>query len=200
VTTIGVSVAVPDPWGTQLQDYRVRLGDTAAAWIPTHITLLPPLEVEEKHLPSIHEHLAGVATDVEPFVAQLRSTGTFRPVSPVVFVNLVRGISSCELLAAGVRRGPLAVDSEFPYHPHVTVAHHLDDDLLDQAFDDLAPFECAFLVERFSLYEQDENRGWLPVRHFTLHQPAGAAWNGSTLRGPESGPVRQRQGARDGRS
>ena len=133
-------------------------------------------------------------------MAQLRSTGTFRPVSPVVFVNLVRGISSCELLAAGVRRGPLAVESEFPYHPHVTVAHHVDEELMDKAFDELATFECAFLVEHFSLYEQDQDRGWLPVRCFTLHEPAGSAWSGWPPPQPGNGQVRQPQVARDGRS
>ena len=43
---------------------------------------------------------------------------------PVVFVNLVEGISQTEQLAHDCRRGPLAVDLTYPYHPHVTVAHH----------------------------------------------------------------------------
>ena len=43
-TTIGVAIAVPDPWGARLQDYRTALGDTSAVGIPTHITLMPPFE------------------------------------------------------------------------------------------------------------------------------------------------------------
>ena len=42
---------------------------------------------------------------------RLRGTGTFRPVSPVVFVNVAEGISRCELLADAVRRGPLEIDA-----------------------------------------------------------------------------------------
>ena len=68
---------------------------------------------------------------------------------------LAEGISGCEQLAFSVRRGPLAVDLQFPYHPHVTVAHHLDDAALDQAFDELAAFECDFAVDHFSLYVHD---------------------------------------------
>ena len=64
-------------------------------------------------------------------------------------MTLVEGISQCEQLADAVRRGPLAVDLAFPYHPHVTIAHHLADDQLDQAFDELADFECEFDVEDF---------------------------------------------------
>ena len=60
-----------------------------------------------------------------PFRVHLRGTGTFQPISPVVFVGVVQGISQCEVLAAEVLRGPLAIDRAFPFHPHVTIAHHL---------------------------------------------------------------------------
>jgi 2'-5' RNA ligase len=168
VTTIGVSVAVPEPWGVDLQCYRVGLGDVAAAGIPTHITLLPPTEVQDEDVAKVHQHLADVATGADPFVARLRGTGTFRPVSPVVFVNVVEGISGCEQLASALRQGPLTGQQQFPYHPHVTVAHHLEESLLDRAFEDLAPFECRFTVDHFSLYEHRTGAGWTPVREFRL--------------------------------
>lgn len=168
MTTIGVSVAVPDPWGSDLQQYRVDLGDPTAAGIPTHITLLPPIDVDDVLLASIDRHLEAVAAATCPFDAHLRGTGSFRPVSPVVFVNVVQGISSCEVLAAEVRQGPLAIDSQFPYHPHVTVAHHLDEGLLDRAFEELASFDCRFTVDQISLYEHRDDQGWTPVRAFRL--------------------------------
>ncbi len=65
-------------------------------------------------------------------------------------------------------RGPLDVDLDYPYHPHVTVAHHLDDELLDRAFDELADFECQFDVDEFHLYEHDEAAGWQPTHDFPL--------------------------------
>jgi 2'-5' RNA ligase len=105
---------------------------------------------------------------VEPFDIHLRGTGTFRPVSPVVFVTLAEGISHCELLADAVRQGPLAVDLDFPYHPHVTIAHHLDDPTLDRAFDELATFECRFAVDAFSLYVHDTEAGWQPTHEYGL--------------------------------
>ena len=167
-TTIGVAIAVPEPWGEQLQGYRVDLGDASAQGIPTHITLMPPTEVEESAVPAIEQHLAEASARNAAFRIRLRGTGTFRPVSPVVFVMVAEGISSCEQLAFSVRRGPLAVELQFPYHPHVTVAHHLPDAKLDRAFDDLASFECSFTVDRFSLYVHDKQNGWAPTRHFAL--------------------------------
>lgn len=164
---IGVAVAIPEPWATELVDYRLGIGDPTAEGVPSHITLIPPTEVADG-LAEIETHLAAAASEVAPFRVHLRGTGTFRPVSPVVFVSLAEGISQCEQLAAVVRRGPLAVDLDFPYHPHVTVAHHLDDPTLDRAFDDLAGFECAFDVVDFHLYVHHEQEGWRSTRTFPL--------------------------------
>lgn len=167
-TTIGVAVAVPDPWGKQLQDYRAGLGDASAAGIPTHITLMPPFEAEPDELPLIEEHLAEAAEHNPSFTIHLRGTGTFRPLSPVVFVVVVEGISACEQLAFSIRRGPLAAELQFPYHPHVTIAQDLDEGCLDKAFDELASFECRFTVDQFSLYVHEHPAGWRPTRGFAL--------------------------------
>lgn len=166
--TIGVAIAIPEPWASELQDYRTSIGDTTAAQIPTHITLLPPTELADADLVDVSGHLAKAAAAVKPFPIHLRGTGTFRPVSPVVFVTVAEGISSCELLADAVRSGPLEVELRFPYHPHVTIAHHLDDVTLDRAFRELAGFECSFDAESFSLYVHDPANGWVPTNEFGL--------------------------------
>lgn len=165
---IGVALSIPDPWATELQDYRTGL-DPSAALIPTHITLVPPTVLDADELVLVEDHLTKVAEDLTAFPVHLRGTGTFRPVSPVVFVSLAEGISPTEELAAAVRTGPLGIDIEYPFHPHVTVAHHLPDDSLDRAFVDLADFECAFDVVCFHLYVHDERAGWRPTREFVLH-------------------------------
>ena len=62
--TIGVALAIPEPWASQLQDYRTAIGDTTATMIPTHITLVPPTEVDDDDLPEVEKHLEEVAADV----------------------------------------------------------------------------------------------------------------------------------------
>ena len=86
----------------------------------------------------------------------------------MVFVTLVEGISNCEQLAKALRRGPLDVDLQYPYHPHVTIAHHLGDEQLDRAFEELSDFECEFDVTGFHLYVHDDATGWRPTRDFPL--------------------------------
>lgn len=169
--TIGVALPVPEPWGSQLQGYRASVGDPLAAAIPTHVTLLPPTAVGEDRLGVVEEHLLAVASRADPFRMRLRGTATFRPLSPVVFVSVVQGISSCERLASKVLAGPLERRLAFPYHPHVTVAHDLSEAVLDRAFEELATFDATFEMRAFALYEHGSDRVWRPQRDFMLGGP-----------------------------
>lgn len=167
VLRIGVAVAVPEPWGAELEGWRASFGDPQAGTVPAHITLLPPTEVDADALPAIEAHLAAAAAGVAPFEVHLRGTGTFRPVSPVVFVALASGIAGFERLEAAVRRGVLTRELGFPYHPHVTVAHDLPDDVLDRAYEALGSFSARFTTDRFTLYVHD-GEGWTVHRTFAL--------------------------------
>ena len=51
--TIGVAIAIPEPYGGELQRVRESYGDPLARSIPTHITLLPPTEVQADDLDRI---------------------------------------------------------------------------------------------------------------------------------------------------
>nr|MDT0664301.1 2'-5' RNA ligase family protein [Micromonospora sp. DSM 115978] len=135
---IGVAIGVPEPFRTELQTWRERLGDPNAAFIVPHVTLLAPISVPDRELGEIECHLAEVAGAGASFRIRLRGSGTFRPLSPVVFVALAMGISGCEVLQEAVRSGPLARPLRFGYHPHVTVAHDIDDEGLDRAREALA--------------------------------------------------------------
>jgi 2'-5' RNA ligase len=162
----GVAFGLPEPYTSELQGWRERLGDPNAAGIPPHVTLLPPTNLRDSALDEVEEHLRQVAASESAFRMHLRGTATFRPVSPVVFVPLVQGIAECERVEAKVRSGPLARPLSFPYHPHVTVAHDLGDDALDRAFEALKDYEAQFDVWGFTLFEQDREGVWRPQRDF----------------------------------
>jgi len=169
---IGVAIPVPAPIGPVLQDARARFGDPLAGSIPPHITLLGPTVVEPDQLRAVSDHLAAVARDVEPFTVHLRGTGSFRPVSPVVFVQVVQGIAQCERLERSVRSGPLSQSLRFHYHPHVTVAHEVPDAALDRAFAELAPFDARFDVDAIAVYEHGDDGVWRPVQDHPLTRDA----------------------------
>jgi 2'-5' RNA ligase len=163
---IGVAINIPEPYGSELQDWRERLGDPNATRIVPHVTLLPPTPVANEALDDIEEHLRVVATRFQPFAIRLRGSATFVPVSPVVFVPLVQGIAECEQLETRVRSGPLWRDVQYTYHPHVTVAHDLPDDALYRAWTDLSSYDASFDVPGFTLFEQGPDKVWRPQRDF----------------------------------
>ena len=167
MSTIGVAISIPEPFATELQTHRASFGDPRAKAIPTHVTLVPPTKVDQA-LDEVVDHLSTVASRHAAFRLRLRGTATFRPVSPVVFVNVTEGISACEMLAHDVRQGPLAQELAFPYHPHVTVAHHLSEAALDQAYEALADYDCAFTVTSYDMFVHGDDGVWRPIADFTL--------------------------------
>lgn len=168
---IGIALLVPEPWGAQLQAARASFDDPLASLIPPHVTLLGPTVLEPAELAAVDAHLADVGSRHRPFTVHLRGTGTFRPVSDVVFVQVVEGISECERLERSIRSGPLAQELRFNYHPHVTVAHDVPAPALDRAFRELAGFEAVYEVSAVQVFEHGDDNVWRPVREFPLTAP-----------------------------
>jgi 2'-5' RNA ligase len=171
---IGVAVDIPAPWGPQLTRCRIAAGDPLGTAVPAHLTLLGPTEVEPDLLDEIRDHLHDVAGIHQEFEVLLRGTGTFRPITEVVFVSVAAGISECERLAAAIADRPdLGRPRSFPYHPHVTVAQEVPESVLDKVFDDLADFEARFTVSGFTLFThtgdvRSPDSRWCPERDFRL--------------------------------
>lgn len=174
--TLGVSIAVPEPYGSLLQEQRAGFGDPAAHGIPTHVTLVPPTVADSGSLPAIESHLASVAAANRSFPMRLSGTGTFRPLSPVVFVQVVTGGSACSWLQEQIRdaAGPLVRELLFPYHPHVTVAHGISDEAMDRAYEALGSFEAMWTCGSFALYEQGPDSVWRKLRVFAFGGGGGA--------------------------
>jgi len=165
---VGVAIAIPQPHARTLATWRRNVGDPAADLVFPHVTLLPPTAVAEDALPGVEAHLADAAAVHHPFVMHLSGTGTFRPLSPVVFIQIATGVSDCEVLESRIRRGVLARDLEFPYHPHVTVAQDIADGKLDEAYDGLAGFVARFRVDSVVLFSRDPDGAWQWRKEFPL--------------------------------
>lgn len=160
---VGISIGIPEPFTTVLHRWRRSVGDPLADLVPPHVTLLPPTLVDAATMPEVYQHAADVVARHPAFELHLYGTGTFRPVSDVVFVSVAAGISQCELLAGELRTGPLESTPRFPYHPHVTVAQNVPDAQLDHAYTGLKHFDARFRVHLATVFEQDERGRWYPV-------------------------------------
>lgn len=164
----GIALGVPAPYAAILQEAREDFGDPLARSIPPHVTLVGPTVAEPADLARMHEHVARVAERHAPFEIHLRGTGTFRPVSDVVFVQLVQGIAECERLEHELRSGPLAQELRFYYHPHVTIAHDVPGPALDRAFAELADFEASYPVSGFEIFGHGDDGVWRAEQHLSF--------------------------------
>lgn len=165
---IGVAIAVPQPWAAELEGWRTRFGDPLGSSVPAHVTLVPPTAVPCADLPAVREHLERTTASTPRFRIVLDGTGTFRPVSPVVFVRLTEGAGECAALEERVRAGVLGTRRRFPFHPHVTVAQQLDDAVLDAASAQLSGYAASFEVGEVDLYELGTDGRWRSVQAFQL--------------------------------
>ena len=155
---IGVAIALPSHYAAQVRAVREAAGDPMADVVPPHITLLPPTAVDVDSLDEVMRHLRNVAAGTQPFDVRLDQVGTFRPVSPVVYLGLRSGAQECDRLQMRVRdrRGPLARSLSFPFHPHVTLAHEVADEDLDLAAREGAELVMDFTVTKLHLYRHLE--------------------------------------------
>ena len=163
---IGVAIAIPEPVRrASCSAARASFGDPLARAIPTHVTLLPPTEVDDATACRVRATCAAVAGATTPFdvapARHRRPSGRCRRSSSSRWPE---GIADCEPLERRVRAGPLARDLDFYYHPHVTVAHHVADGRARPGLRRTSPTTpCTFEVDDFHLYEHGADGVWRPV-------------------------------------
>jgi 2'-5' RNA ligase len=167
-TRIGFSIPVPPPWAEEIASARARFGDPYADMIPTHITIVGPTAIDTASLPALIVQLDIACDQVAPFEVELKGTGTFQPVSPVAFVEVTKGAAECAALANAARKGPLSGETRFPYHPHVTLAHGVSDDIIEQALAEFADLSVRFAVDAVWLYRHFDDGVWRKICRFDL--------------------------------
>ncbi|WAH98766.1 2'-5' RNA ligase family protein [Arthrobacter sp. MMS18-M83] len=155
---VGVILGFPPDVAQELQQWRASFGDPMAEAIPAHITLVTTTPARDWE--ATREHVREVARGQAPFKITISGTGSFRPVSPVVFLKVEDGFEECVGLHEQLQTGPLERDLPFPYHPHVTVAHDVAPESLDEAETALKNYTATFPVVSMGLYEHDDNGIW----------------------------------------
>ncbi len=155
---VGVILGFPPAIAEELQRWRASFGDPMAHIIPAHITLVTTTMTEDWE--ATHSHVREVARRQERFTVTISGTGSFRPVSPVVFLNVEDGFGECVALHEKLQSGPLERELPFPYHPHVTIAHDVAPESLDEAETALRDYSATFPVVSMGLYEHGADGIW----------------------------------------
>ncbi len=156
--SVGVILGFPPEVAEELQRWRASFGDPLADVVPAHITLVTTTPTQDWE--ATREHVREVARNQSPFMVTIAGTGSFRPVSPVVYINVEDGFSDCVDLHEKLQQGPLQRDLPFAYHPHVTIAHDVAPESLDEAETVLKSYRATFPVVSMGLYEHDAEGIW----------------------------------------
>jgi 2'-5' RNA ligase len=127
---IGVVVPVPGPRADRFRTVRRQAGDPFAGLEP-HLTLVTGVQVGDWD--AVLAHVRSVAATTAPFNVLFEGSGTFRPVTPVVYAAIAEGGPECVALHEALQSGPLGQPSPYPFVPHVTLAQNVDDAALDAA-------------------------------------------------------------------
>lgn len=157
-SSVGVILGFPPDIAAELQQWRASFGDPLAGVVPAHITLVTTTPTHDWE--ATLAHVRDVARRQSPFMVTISGTGSFRPVSPVVFIKVEDGFDQCVELHEKLQQGPLQRDLPFAFHPHVTIAHDVSPESLDEAETVLKSYKATFPVVSMGLYEHDADGIW----------------------------------------
>lgn len=183
---VGVILAFPPAIAEELQRWRASFGDPMANTVPAHITLITTTSTRDWE--ATLGHVRAVAQRQRPFMITIAGTGSFRPVSPVVFIKIEDGFEACVKLHEQLQSGPLERDLPFAFHPHVTIAHDVAPESLDEAESALSDYRATLPVNSMGLYEHDADGIWqlreeldfdTEMDNHGLHHPRSAATDGA---------------------
>ncbi len=163
---------IRDPVGEFVERLRREL-HPALPHLAAHLTVLPPRSLRGSER-SAMEALEEVCSRVEPFQVSLGEVETFIPVTPTVFLRVCHAAQRMRELHDLLNAHGLAVQEEWPYMPHMTIAKLSTEEEAHQAYlvarKRWAEFEGSHYVEVRELTfvrEQEANRwvdlGGLPL-------------------------------------
>ena len=179
---LGVVLLVPQPLATQVDGLRHALGDGGLGRIEPHITLVPPVNVAERDLPSVFSTVRSAAAAVDPLDLRVGPVATFAPVNPVAYLRVggdAAALDALERLRVGCLRGPLERSSDHEFVPHVTVADDLAPLRLDDAVTALADFSAEVTFDRVNVLAELPGRVWRPIADVPLGERASTVGQGS---------------------
>jgi 2'-5' RNA ligase len=169
-----VVLLVPEPWSIEVDGIRRALGDEALPRIPSHITLVPPVNVRDEDLPAAFDVLHAASADCPPLDLTLGPVASFTPVNPVAYLA-VSGAPAARAALVGLKdalhAGTLDRPEDWPYVPHVTVATELTEDRLLASVSVLADYRADVRFERVTVLAEQPGRVWIAVADAALGGP-----------------------------
>lgn len=160
---LGVALLVPEPARAEVDGLRRALGDPALHRIPAHLTLVPPVNVREAHVPSALGVLRTAAARSAPLHLTLGPPASFLPHNPVIYLGVGGDVDALHALRDAVFTPPLERTLTWPFVPHVTICDDTDPERIPAAIDALRDFAIDVRIDAIHLLREGEHRVWQPI-------------------------------------
>jgi len=169
---LGVVLVVAGTAGHQIDGIRRALGDGAYGRIPSHLTLVPPVNVNEADLPAALEVVRSAGATSRPLKLELGPVTTFWPDTPVLYLAVGGDLEGLRRVRDAVFSGPLARPLTWRFVPHVTLAEDRTPDELPQLVELLRGFHAKVTIDRVHILREGDHRRWVPIADMPLASPA----------------------------
>ncbi|HVL28952.1 MAG TPA: GNAT family N-acetyltransferase [Acidimicrobiales bacterium] len=170
---LGVVLLVPSPLRREVDAFRRSLGDGTFGRVPAHVTLVPPVNVNQADLGDALRVLREAAAATRPFSVHLGPPTSFLPANPVLYLPLVgEGRGAVFALRERVFRPPLARALTWPFVPHVTLADEADPERVRAGQVALCDYGAEAYFERLHLLREEPGRVWRPFADAAFSAPA----------------------------
>ncbi len=157
---LGVALVLDPPVAVEVNGLRRALGDVGLQKVPPHITLVSPLNVRVGDLPAALAVLRAAAAAMRgPLTLTLGPPASFRPLSPVVYLEVGGDLPALRTLHASLQAPPLLRRNTWPWVPHVTLIDGANDERIAAALAALDRYAAVCLVDRVVLLEERSRAG-----------------------------------------
>lgn len=181
---VGVVLLLPEPVGSEVDVLRRALGADDVDRLPSHLTLVPPVNVRDDDLDSALDLLRDAAERTSPFRLALGPPRTFLPTNPVLFLEVGGDVAPVDKLRDKVFRPPLERNLTWPFHPHVTLLDGGPEEKIRAAVEALADLRLECVIDRLHLLRESNEEGvrsWHPIAEAAFGPPAVVGRGGLEL-------------------
>jgi 2'-5' RNA ligase len=172
---LGVALLLPPPVGAEVDVLRRAVGADDVDVLPSHLTLVPPVNVREDDMDAAVDLLRDAAERTKPFRITLGPPRTFLPINPVLFLEVGGDVAAVDGLRDRVFRPPLERTLTWPFQPHVTLLDQGTPEHIAAAAEALAEYRVEVTLERVHLLreerrDEDGERIWRPIAEAAFGQ------------------------------
>ena len=183
---VGVALLLPEPVGSEVDVLRRAVGADDVDRLPSHLTLVPPVNVRDDDMGSALDLLRDAAERTSPFRLVLGPPRTFLPINPVLYLEVGGDVAAVDKLRDRIFRPPLERNLTWPFQPHITLLDMGTEERIRAAQEALADYRVEVLLERVHLLkehrrEDDGERYWLPMAEATFAAPSVVGRGGLEL-------------------